>query len=75
VSDGLFYPDGCVRPNIPVREYRVVLGPDCEHVRVRRAEVIVMASSPENARRLAEGWPLPGTRIVSVGPAGTGGAP
>ena len=50
---GLFHDDGCVIPNIPVKPYRVTFVPECEHTKIRAAEIVVLAESADNALHYA----------------------
>jgi len=46
---GLFHGDGCVIANVPVKPYRVTFEPECEHTKLRSAEITVLAESASHA--------------------------
>lgn len=49
-----FAGDGCVLPNVARREYRVSATARCEHEKVQRLEVWVLAQDPAQALRYAQ---------------------
>jgi hypothetical protein len=49
----LFHDDGCVIANIPVKPYRVMFEPECEHTKIRAAEIVILAESADSALHYA----------------------
>jgi phosphatidylserine decarboxylase len=47
----LFADDGCVIPNIRIRNYRVTLIARCEHAKIRALAVTVAAASADSAEQ------------------------
>jgi hypothetical protein len=52
----MFAEDGCVKPNIPTRPYRVILAPKCEHTHILGAAIDVRGTSAEEAKSYVEKW-------------------
>ena len=63
-GDALFAADGCVKPNIPTRAYRLIYAPACEHTKIRFAEIVIRATSAEAALDHGREWiRLPQMRV------------
>lgn len=61
--------DGCIRSNVPMKPYTVIFVPQCEHARMRGAQVIVTATGPAAALDYARRW----IRLARLVPAGVAG--
>lgn len=63
------YPDGCSRPNIALKPYRILFRPVCGHKAIRGAIVIILAESLASAREEVSYFlTIPGNEIVSITP-------
>jgi hypothetical protein len=59
----MFETDGCVKASIKTEPYQVVLIQDCEHCKIVRVEITVMAKDYASAVRFVEGMRIPRTHV------------